>query len=243
MVEEHPHGDVPVPLVGHGEAGEIPGHRGVQVHLARLAELKEGGGGVELADRADAVEVLVGEGAVLGAGEGAGMAGHGDRPVLPQGVLDADRAAVLGGGLDGLLGGGGAGEGLLRRGGGCCGRRHAEQGGEGQGWDAHVLHVTLPFRPGSGLRPVSPPLRGEDSPSVAHPAPFGKGKDSAPAPRAQRRAGRRRMEEKSSKKPRFCEKQFRKGEELSVYFPHRTVAGRGDLCYTKAGENLFYSLR
>ena len=111
VVQQHPDGDVFVPLVRHGEVLEIPGHRRVQRDPALLRQLQHGGGGVDLADGADAVELVPGHQQVLRPGEGAGLAGEDDLPVLPQGVLEALGAAVLQG-----VSGGGVRQGLEVRG-------------------------------------------------------------------------------------------------------------------------------
>ena len=87
MVQQHSDGDVLVARVCHLEVLEIPGHRGVQGDLAVLHQLHDGHGGVDLADGADAVQLVPGHQAVFRPGEGAHLAGEDDLPILPQGVL------------------------------------------------------------------------------------------------------------------------------------------------------------
>lgn len=65
---EHAHGDIRIAPVGHGEVRQVGGHRGVQLHLPLVYQLEDGGGGVGLAHRANAVQNVIGEGAVLRAG-------------------------------------------------------------------------------------------------------------------------------------------------------------------------------
>ena len=127
VVEEHAHGDIRIAPVGHGEVRQVGGHRGVQLHLPLVYQLEDGGGGVGLAHRANAVQNVIGEGAVLRAGIISRVAGEDDLPILPQGVLDALGPAGRQGGLGGGLGG------LLQR---RCGLRRAggqRDQGEGQG--------------------------------------------------------------------------------------------------------------
>ena len=97
VVQQHPNGDVLVTLVRHFEVRQILGHRGVQRHLAVLRQLHHRHGGVDLADGSDAVQLVPGHQAIFGPGEGAGLAGENDLPILPQGILQALGAAVLGG--------------------------------------------------------------------------------------------------------------------------------------------------
>ena len=49
VVQQHPHGDVLIPRVRHGEIGQIGGHRGVQIDVPLLRQVEHGGGGVHLA--------------------------------------------------------------------------------------------------------------------------------------------------------------------------------------------------
>ena len=97
VVQQHPNGDVLVTLVRHFEVRQILGHRGVQRDLAVLRQLHHRHGGVDLADGSDAVQLVPGHQAVFGPGEGACLSGEDDLPILPQGILQALGAAVLGG--------------------------------------------------------------------------------------------------------------------------------------------------
>ena len=110
VVQQHPHGDLPVPLVRHFEVLQVPGHRSVQGHAPRLRQLHHRHSGVDFADGADAVENIVGQGPVLRPGVAAAAASQNHLAVLPQGVLDTVGAAVgqstLGGTLSGFLQGG-----------------------------------------------------------------------------------------------------------------------------------------
>ena len=105
VVEQHPHGDVPVPGIGHFEILQISGHRCVQGQLPILCQLHHCHCGVNLADRADSVQIRVHQNAVFRLGERAGMAGEHNLSVLPQGVLDTDGTSQSGGSLCRSLGG------------------------------------------------------------------------------------------------------------------------------------------
>lgn len=95
VVEQHPHGDVPVAGIRHAELGQIAGDGDVQRHVALLGQLQDGHGGVDLADGADAIEDVIRKGPVLRLGVNAAAAGEEDLPVFPEGILHAGGAAVF----------------------------------------------------------------------------------------------------------------------------------------------------
>ena len=130
MVEEHAHRDLGVAGVCHGEIREIGGDRLIQVYFPLLHQLHHGGGGIGLADGADAVQVIIGERAVLRLGVDAVVPLEGDLSVLPKGVLDTDGAAILHGVLGGLMGGLGP---VLLCGGGGQGQREGKDQRQEQG--------------------------------------------------------------------------------------------------------------
>ena len=99
VVQEHPHGDILIPLVGHGEVREVGGDRLVQIHLAILHQEHHGRSGVDLADGARPIEDIIGNQAVLRQGVDTSAAREDDLPIFPQGILYAGSAAVLHSGL------------------------------------------------------------------------------------------------------------------------------------------------
>lgn len=105
MVQQHPHGDLPVAGVRHFKVRQIPGNRGVQRQAVLLRQLQDGHGGVDLADGADAIEHIIRQDAVFRQGINAAVSGQGDLPVIPERVLDADGCAVGHGGFGGCPGG------------------------------------------------------------------------------------------------------------------------------------------
>ena len=188
VVQQHPDGDVFVPLIRHLEVRQVPGHRGVQGDFAVLHQLHDGHGGVDLADGADAVQLLPGHQAILRPGEVAHMAGEDDLPVLPQGVLQALGAAVLGG-----VGGGGVRQGLEIRSRGLCLRRRGgdrqtqgQKEGQDQGLPACVQFVHSRFlsRPAGRLCRT---LRRDDSVRI-HLPPGGRSSKKSGKIRSNRRS-------------------------------------------------------
>ena len=99
VVQEHPNGDILIPLVGHGEVREVGGDRLVQLHPAILHQEHHGRSGVDLADGARPIEDIIGNQAVLRQGVDTSAAREDDLPIFPQGILYAGSAAVLHSGL------------------------------------------------------------------------------------------------------------------------------------------------
>ena len=152
VVQEHPHGDLLVPLVRHFELGQVPGDGGVQLDAALFHQLHHRHGGVDLAHGADAVQIRVQQHPVLGLGVDAAVARQGDLPVLPHRILDAGGAAVLHGVARGLGGGllPGEGGGVLGQGRHCQAQAQAQAQSHGRQAAfpclSHFLFLSRPVR-------------------------------------------------------------------------------------------------